>query len=79
MHGKERILRITSLGVCVFFISRPATCADQAGGAQSILPEQRRLFPADHATPLLHLDWGVRQRHREEQGLALEGLWDDEE
>lgn len=48
--------------VCVFY-SRPTARADPAGGAKSLLPEQRRLFPTHHATLLLRLDRRVRQRH----------------
>lgn len=62
--------------VCVCFfpcpcINRPTARSDQAGGAPSVLPEQWGLFPAHHATPLLHLDRRIRQRHRKEQGPAL--------
>lgn len=43
--------------------SRTTSRSDPASGAQSAIPEQRRLFPAHYTTPLLRLDWRVCKRH----------------
>lgn len=53
---------------CDLIVSRASSCSDQTSGAQSVVPQQRRLFPVGHSRALLRLDRRVLKRDREGEG-----------